>query len=165
MVRRLKRQEGVGTPPRTKVRMVCACTDIKDPNTEHVRVYTPTAQSKSTLMCCRFCVECAQRRRRRGSWKVKAQLSPVHVRLSGCDTRARMSGEVNLSLCKGRQIPHSTNKDEGHCPGTALQHIISHKLFRKLVVHCSQLVARLPSHPSSFLMQPFPGWKSATPHR
>ena len=73
---------------------------------------------------------------------------------------ARMSGEVNLSLCNKGQIPHSTNKEkEGSAEARSLQHIISNKFFRKIFTHhrrknCSPADCSSPITALTKLLQP-----------
>ena len=72
---------------------------------------------------------------------------------------AQMPGEVNLSLCKRGQIPHSTNKEKGRCQGTITSahhtQILQRTLHAQLTACCSPIT----SH--SVLWQPFQDGRSA----
>ena len=43
---------------------------------------------------------------------------------SDATSAAPMSGEAHLSLCKGKQIPHSTHKEKRNAKSPPLQHIV-----------------------------------------
>ena len=89
MVRRLKPQEGVGTPPKAKSRW--CVHGHQDPDTEHLQVYAPTPQSESTLLFLQVMV----------SHGFRMQIADFKNAFCQSHKLSRSHGPLYVQPCKG----------------------------------------------------------------
>ena len=87
-----------------------------------------------------------------GQEKTKTNCHQCQSDTPDATSAARMSGEVNLNLCKGGQIPHSTKQGRKARSTPSVHH--SNRFFRK-ALHALLSACCSPITTLSSLLQPF----------